>query len=75
MPFTGEVLGYLPNVDEQDVELAVAGARTAQARWCQVPFQQRAPIFLRFHDLLFEPQNEALDLIQLESGKRPAPRV
>lgn len=69
IPFTGEVLGTLPAADERDVELAVERARRAQVEWSRRPFRERARIFLRFHDLLFERQNEALDLIQLESGK------
>ena len=32
-------------------------------------FADRARIFLRFHDLLLERQDEVLDLIQLETGK------
>src|SRR5439155_20642864 len=37
--------------------------------WAARPFRERSRIFLRFHDLLFERQNEILDLIQLETGK------
>ncbi len=69
IPFTGEVLGCLPAADERDVELAVARARAAQPAWCRMAVEDRARIFLRFHDLLFDRQNEILDLIQLETGK------
>ena len=69
VPFTGEVLGCLPAADERDVEFAVARARAAQPAWCRTAIQDRARIFLRFHDLLLDRQNEILDLIQLESGK------
>ena len=63
------MLGYLPAADERDVELAVTRARTAQSGWAHTSLPERARIFLRFHDLLFERQNEILDLIQLETGK------
>ena len=44
-------------------------ARAAQAAWSRRTFADRARIFLRFHDLLLERQNEVLDLIQWETGK------
>ena len=49
--------------------VAVSRARAAQARWAAVPIAERARIFLRFHDLLLDRQDEVLDLIQLEIGK------
>ncbi|HEV2444710.1 MAG TPA: succinic semialdehyde dehydrogenase [Candidatus Sulfopaludibacter sp.] len=69
MPFTGELLGQIPGALESDVDLAVSRARAAQAEWSRVPFHERARVFLRFHDLLLQRQDEVLDLIQLESGK------
>jgi len=68
-PFTGAVLGALPAARAEDVELAVRLARAAQARWAERTSGERAGIFLRFHDLLLRRQEEALDLIQMESGK------
>jgi len=68
-PFTGEVLGSIPAALECDVEWAIARARLAQPAWAALPIRERAKIFLRFHDLLLQRQEEALDLIQLESGK------
>ena len=68
-PFTGEVLGNIPACTECDAEAAVAGARAAQAEWAARKVAGRADIFLRFHDLLLDRQNEVLDLIQLETGK------
>ena len=68
-PATGEVLGAIPACTEADVELAVGRARLAQAAWAARSFTDRGAILLRFHDLLFQRQNEVLDLIQLETGK------
>jgi succinate-semialdehyde dehydrogenase / glutarate-semialdehyde dehydrogenase len=68
-PFTGAVLGQIPAGRECDVELAVVRARAAQPAWAARSIAQRAQIFLRFHDLLLERQDEVLDLIQLETGK------
>jgi acyl-CoA reductase-like NAD-dependent aldehyde dehydrogenase len=69
MPFTGEVLGHIPVCRDPDVRLAVDRARAAQPEWARRGFAERARIFLRFHDLLLERQNEILDIIQLETGK------
>ena len=69
MPFNGELLGRIPAAGERDVELAVARVREAQPGWQQRRLDDRARIFLRFHDLLLARQDEALDLIQLETGK------
>jgi len=68
-PFTGDLLARIPAGTEADVERAVALARGAQPAWAARSFSDRAAIFLRFHDLLLDRQNEILDLIQLETGK------
>jgi acyl-CoA reductase-like NAD-dependent aldehyde dehydrogenase len=71
-PFTGAVIGTIPAARPEDVEMAAGLARAAQLGWAERPFSERAGIFLRFHDLLLSRQGEALDLIQLESGKARA---
>ena len=71
-PYTGETLGALPAARAEDVESAMRVARPAQAKWAELSFRERARIFLRFHDLLLERQEQALDLIQMESGKARA---
>ncbi|MCP9957676.1 succinic semialdehyde dehydrogenase [Streptomyces sudanensis] len=68
-PFTGERLAELPASTPEDVAEAFARARTAQTAWAAVPVRRRAAVLLRFHDLLLERQAEALDLVQLETGK------
>jgi succinate-semialdehyde dehydrogenase / glutarate-semialdehyde dehydrogenase len=68
-PFTGELLGTVPRGTADDVAAALERARAAQADWERTPFAQRRRILLRLHDLVLERQEEALDLIQLESGK------
>jgi acyl-CoA reductase-like NAD-dependent aldehyde dehydrogenase len=68
-PFTGEALGVLPRGTPDDVDGAVRRARAAQPAWAARSVRARARIMLRFHDLLLDRSEEALDLIQLESGK------
>lgn len=66
---TGEVLGTVPRSTPTDVAAAAARARAAQKSWARRPVKDRAAMLLRFHDLVLERQDEALDLIQLENGK------
>lgn len=72
IPFTGDVLGHIPHGTDRDVATAVELARAAQPEWATCSFEERARVFLRFHDLLLDRQDEILDLIQLESGKARA---
>lgn len=69
VPFTLEPLGAVPQCTPDDVRAAVARARTAQRDWAKRDLAGRRRVLLRFHDLLLDRQQEALDLIQLESGK------
>jgi len=66
---TGEVLGAVPRSTAADVAAAAARARALQKAWAARPVRDRAAVLLRFHDLVLERQEEALDLIQLENGK------
>ena len=68
-PCTGAPLADLPVSTPEDVETAFARARRAQTAWAATPVRERKKILLRFHDLVLERQNEALDLMQAESGK------
>ncbi|MFF4276824.1 succinic semialdehyde dehydrogenase [Streptomyces sp. NPDC001536] len=68
-PYTGAPLAELPVSTAEDVEAAFAAARRAQRAWRDTPVQQRERIFLRFHDLVLERQDEIMDLIQAENGK------
>ena len=68
-PYTGRPIGEIPACTVADLDLAVQRARAAQPDWNRRSFADRSRIFLQFHDLLFQRQNEALDLIQWETGK------
>lgn len=68
-PFTDEVIREVPLGGAADLEPVARRAREAQKEWAARPLKDRAQIFLRFHDRLLERQAEALDIIQLESGK------
>jgi len=68
-PFTAQILGTLPMCMPEDVLEAVGRARSAQQSWAHMSFKDRARVFLRFHDLIWDRREEIFDLIQLETGK------
>jgi succinate-semialdehyde dehydrogenase / glutarate-semialdehyde dehydrogenase len=68
-PFTGEILGTAPICTTEDVQIAMQRARIAQSAWAQTSMTQRKAIFLRYHDLILQRQEEFLDLLQIEAGK------
>lgn len=72
-PFTGELLGTVPEATPADVAEAVERARSAQHRWAEVGLAARSNILTRFHDLLIEHADTAMDLLQLEGGKARVP--
>lgn len=69
IPYTGEVLAHTPRCTAATVRMAVRRASRAQEVWGERSFEQRARVFLRYHDLILQRQEEILDLIQLETGK------
>jgi succinate-semialdehyde dehydrogenase/glutarate-semialdehyde dehydrogenase len=68
-PFTGQPLGQVPRSSPDDVKAAIERARAAQEQWEQTSWQERKRIFMRYHDLVLDNQEELLDLLQIESGK------
>jgi len=68
-PLDGAPLAHVPQSSDADVEEAFRRARIAQEKWARVPVKERQRMLLRLHDLIFERQEEILDLIVLETGK------
>jgi succinate-semialdehyde dehydrogenase / glutarate-semialdehyde dehydrogenase len=68
-PFTLELIGRVPQANNDDVGEAAARARAAQPDWESRGAEDRARILLRFHDILLDHLDEVTDLIQLEGGK------
>ncbi len=68
-PFTASAIGDVPRCSQATVVRAVHRARAAQTLWAERSFRDRSAVFLKYHDLILERQDEILDLIQLEAGK------
>ncbi len=72
-PFTETAIVAVPAATGDDVETAMRVSREAQRRWAATPIRERAAVLSRFHDLLIEHADAALDLVQLEAGKARVP--
>lgn len=68
-PLDASPLAAVPQSTPQDVADAFARARVAQRAWVATDPDTRAPVLLRFHDLLLAHRDELMDLICSESGK------
>jgi len=70
-PATGEVLAEITACNEQDVNIAVANAKTAfeDGRWSKLSPNQRKHILLNFADLLEKNKVELAVMESLDSGK------
>ena len=68
-PFTDEPLAEIPTADETDVRIAAERARQAQRAWAEMSVRHRAQVILRFHDVVLAGRDEAMDVVQAETGK------
>ncbi|KUM34182.1 CoA-acylating methylmalonate-semialdehyde dehydrogenase [Pseudomonas sp. EpS/L25] len=68
-PATQEVLARVPFATTEEVQRAVASAKTAFATWRKTPIGARARIFLRYQQLIREHMTELAALLTSEQGK------
>lgn len=68
-PATGEVLGSVPDLTEEEVHALLARARAAQPEWADRSVGERAELLHRFRRLLADRTDEAAELSSQESGK------
>lgn len=68
-PLDGTYLSVVPLSAEDDLNNAVAAARTAFATWSKTPVKERMQVFFRYKNLLEKNLNELAALITEENGK------
>ena len=68
-PLTGQRWLDLPVSTETDVQAAFDQARAVQRGWAQRSVHERCRVLLRLHDLILARRDEAMDLLQWETGK------
>jgi len=67
--FSGRELATVPIGTADDARAAIDRARRAQVAWARTPIEDRARIFLRYHDLVLARRDELMDMAQAETGK------
>src|ERR671931_1224722 len=68
-PATGDKLGVFPKSVAEDVDRAVAAAKTAYEDWRLVPAPKRGEVLYRFAQLLADQKDDLTDLMTHEMGK------
>lgn len=68
-PATGELIGTVPQSDEQDVAAAVTAAKEAFETWRLVPAPRRGEILFEIGRLLKEHKQELGEFLTTEMGK------
>jgi aldehyde dehydrogenase (NAD+) len=68
-PATGEAIAAFPRSTAEDVDRAVAAAKSAFEDWRLVPAPKRGEILHRFADMLADEKDEFTDLMTREMGK------
>lgn len=68
-PLDGTYLSVVPLSAEDDLNNAVAAARTAFTTWSKTPVKERVQVFFRYKNLLEKNLHELAALITEENGK------
>jgi acyl-CoA reductase-like NAD-dependent aldehyde dehydrogenase len=68
-PANGDAIGVFPRSSAEDVERAVAAAKTAYEDWRLVPAPKRGEMIFRFAHLLSEQKEDLAQLMAREMGK------
>ena len=68
-PATGERLGRVPALTQQDTTAAIAAAERALPSWAALTGKQRAALLRRWFELMLAHQEDLARLMTLEQGK------
>jgi len=68
-PATGQVVAQVPFASADEVDLAVASARAAQASWGSASISRRTEVLFSFRHLLHSHREELAELVTREHGK------
>jgi NAD-dependent aldehyde dehydrogenases len=68
-PATGEEIGRVPQMHDDDVRLAVERSREAFAKWKTTSFAERRRLIMKAREVILAEMDEIAHLISAESGK------
>lgn len=68
-PASEEIIGSVPDMDEQDVRLAIREAAQAHGAWSRMPARERGRLLKKWAALMMANQDELAELLTTEQGK------
>ncbi len=68
-PATGETISEVGFAGAEDVDRAVAAAKTASVEWRSTPLSRRAEVMFQLRDLIVRNRSRLAEIITLENGK------
>ena len=71
-PATGEAICEVGFAGTEDVDRAVAAAKTASVEWRSTPLSRRAEVMFQLRDLIVRNRDRLAEIISLENGKTMA---
>ncbi|GIN92429.1 NAD-dependent succinate-semialdehyde dehydrogenase [Siminovitchia terrae] len=68
-PSTGEIIGKVPDADEQNIEQSIVAASNSFENWASMPADQRATYLQAWADRILNNQEKLAHILSLEQGK------
>jgi succinate-semialdehyde dehydrogenase/glutarate-semialdehyde dehydrogenase len=68
-PANLELIGEIQVASREEVNAAMARARTVQKQWAERPLKERAKLLTRALDVVLARQDELIDIIRRETGR------
>ncbi|WP_217353865.1 NAD-dependent succinate-semialdehyde dehydrogenase [Ruegeria arenilitoris] len=68
-PATGDVIGYVPNLEAKETRAAIKAAQIAQKNWAKRTAKDRSQILRRWFELMMAHQDDLGAILTAEQGK------
>lgn len=68
-PIDASLVGKIPSMDKEEVDLAIKSAKESQSKWNNVPINERASILLKVADILDEKAEKIANIMIREIAK------
>lgn len=68
-PIDGSLVGKVPSMSKEEVDLAIKNAKKAQSHWNEIPINEKATILLKAANILDEKAEEIADIMTKEIAK------
>ncbi len=68
-PIDDSLVGKVPSMSKEEVDLAIKNAKEAQSYWNEIPINEKATILLKAANILDEKAEEIADIMTKEIAK------